>query len=111
MVKDFLQQCDVCQRFKIDCMKPTRLLQSLPFPTQMWTNISIDFIEGLPYSNGYIAIMAVIDRLKNYAHFLALKHPFTAVIVAKAFVANVVRLHSILTSIVSDWDKVFISSF
>ena len=111
MVKEFLQQCDVCQRFKTDCMKPAGLLQPLPIPHQMWTDVSMDFIEGLPSSNGYTTIMVVVDRLTKYAHFIALKHPFTAVTVAKAFVANVVRLHGIPTSIVSDRDKVFLSSF
>ncbi|KAL9408368.1 hypothetical protein AB3S75_046848 [Citrus x aurantiifolia] len=71
----------------------------------------MDFIEGLPPSNGYTVIMVIVDRLTKYAHFVALKHPFTAITVAKAFVANVVRLHGIPTSIVSDRDKVFISSF
>lgn len=42
---------------------------------------------------------------------MALKHLFIVVVVAKAFIANVVRLHGISTSIVSDWDKVFINSF
>lgn len=42
---------------------------------------------------------------------MALKHSFTIVGVAKAFIANVVRLHGISTSIVSDWDKVFTNSF
>ena len=79
---------------------------ALPVPTQMWTDVSMDFIEGLPSSNGYTAIMVVVDCLNKYAHFVALKHPFTAIIVA-----NVVRLHGIPTSIVSDRDKVFISSF
>ena len=111
MIKDFLHQCDVCRWFKIDCMKPRGLFQPLPVPTQMWTDISMDFIEGLPSSNGYTAIMVVVDRLKKYAHFVALKHSFTTVIIAKEFVANVVRLHSILTSIVSNRDKVFINSF
>ena len=71
----------------------------------------MDFIEGLPYSNGYTAIMVVVNWLTKYAHFVVLKHPFTTVIVAKAFVANVVRLHGIPTSIVNNRDKVFISSF
>ena len=111
MMKDFLQRCDVCQWFKTDYMKSVGLLQPLPIPTQMWTDVSMDFIEGLPSSNGYTAIMVVVNRLTKYAHFVALKHPFTAVIVAKAFFANVVRLHGIPTSIVSDRDKVFIISF
>lgn len=111
MVKDFLQQGDICQRLKINYMKPAVLLQSLPVPTQMWMDVSMDFIEGLPSSNGYTSIMVVVDRLTKYAHFVALKHPFTAIIVAKAFIPNVVRLDGIPTSIVNDRDKVFISSF
>lgn len=110
-VKEFLQQCTICQQYKTDCMKPAGLLQPLPIPAQIWTDVSMDFIEGLPPSNGHTVIMVVVDRLTKYAHFVALKHPFTAIIVAKAFVANIVRLHGIPTSIVSDRDKVFISSF
>ncbi|XP_068647418.1 uncharacterized protein [Aristolochia californica] len=49
--------------------------------------------------------MVVVVRLTKYAHFVALKHPFTIVIVAKAFVAQVVRLHGIPQSIVSDREK------
>jgi hypothetical protein len=111
MVKDYLKECDVCQRFKNDSMKPSGLLQPLPIPTRIWTDISMDFIEGLPSSNGYSVIMVVVDRLTKYAHFVALKHPFSAATVAKAFITNVVRLHGIPTSIVSDRDKVFLSSF
>ena len=71
----------------------------------------MDFIEGLPSSKGHIVIMVVVDRLTKYAHFVALKHPYTAITVAKAFMANIVRLHDIPTSIISYQDKVFISSF
>jgi hypothetical protein len=110
-VKEFLQQCDICQRYKTDCMQPAGLLQPLPIPAQIWTDVSMDFIEGLPSSTGYTVIMVVVDRLTKYAHFVALKHPFSAVSVAKEFVANVVRLHGIPNSIVSDRDKVFISAF
>ena len=92
-------------------MKLAGLLQPLPIPTWMWTEVSMDFIEGLLPSNGHIVIMVIVDRLKKYAHFVALRHPYTAATIAKSFIANVVRLHGVLTSIVSDRDKVFISSF
>jgi hypothetical protein len=111
MVKEFLRECDVCQRFKSDCMKPVGLLQPLSIPTTIWTNVSMDFIEGLPTSNGYTVIMVIVDRLMKYAHFAALKHQFTSAIVAKVFIANVVRLHRIPASIVTDRDRVFLSSF
>jgi hypothetical protein len=44
-------------------------------------------------------------------HILFMKHPYTAATVAQAFVSHIVRLHGIPTSIVSDRDRVFISSF
>ena len=46
--------------------------------------------------------MVIVDQLTKYAHFVSMKHPFTAITVAKAFVVNAVRLHGFPTSIVSD---------
>lgn len=66
----------------------------------------MDFIEGLPPFNGHTVIMVIVDRLTKYAHFATLKHLFTAAILAKVFVANVVPLHGIPTSIISDRDSV-----
>lgn len=110
-VKIFLQHCETCQRYKTDTMKPAGLLHPLPIPDRIWTDISMDFIEGLPPSNGHTIIMVVVDRLLKYAHFIPMKHPFRAAVVAKVFVANVVRLHGVPKTIVSDRDKVFTSSF
>ena len=71
----------------------------------------MDFIDGLPSSQGHTVIMVIVDRLSKYSHFVPLKHPYTAITVAKAFADNVVRLHGIPTSIISDRDKVFVSTF
>lgn len=45
----------------------------------------MDFIEGLSKSQGKEIIMVVVDRLTKYAHFIALQHPFSALMVAEAF--------------------------
>lgn len=70
----------------------------------------MDFVDCLPPSHGYTCIMVVVDRFSKYSHFLALKHSFTALSVAKLFMQQVYRLHGLPTSIVSDRDKIFLSN-
>lgn len=71
----------------------------------------MDFIEGLPVSESCDTILVVVDRFTKYAHFLALKHPFSANTVAKLVMDQVVKLHGMPKTIVSDRDKVFTSVF
>lgn len=53
----------------------------------------MDFIEKLPEYDGAYTILVIIDRFSKYGHFLAMKHPFTAVQVADVFLDNVFKLH------------------
>jgi hypothetical protein len=55
----------------------------------------MDFIEGLPKSKGYNVILVIVDMFTKYAHFVALKHPFTARTVAIALYDNVIKLHGL----------------
>ena len=71
----------------------------------------MDFIEGLPKVGDKCVILIVVDRFSKYAHFIPLAHPYTAETVAKAFFADIVRLHGVPASIVSDRDVVFTSGF
>lgn len=58
---------------------------------------------------GYSVIMVVVDRLSSV--FCFVENPFTVALVAKEFISNVVHLHGVPISIVSNRNKVFINSF
>jgi hypothetical protein len=110
LVLDFVRSCDVCQRNKTPTTQPAGLLQPLDVPSQVWADISMDFIEGLPKVHGKSVVLTVVDRFSKYAHFIALSHPYTAASVARAFFDGIVRLHGFPSSIVSDRDPVFTSN-
>jgi hypothetical protein len=110
-IQEFVRRCDICQRQKYMATSPGGLLQPLPVPNQVWEDISMDFITGLPKSRGYEAILVVVDRFSKYVHFVPLKHPYTAKSMAEIFCKEIVKLHGIPLSIVSDRDPIFVSSF
>ena len=110
-IRNYIRACDVCQRFKYDNSAYPGLLQPLPIPEEAWSQVSLDFIEGLPLSHGKSTILVVVDRLTKYAHFMCLSHPYTAMSVAQAFLDTVFKLHGLPTILVSDRDKVFLSKF
>lgn len=109
-VKAFVDKCVVCQQAKTMNTAPAGLLQPLPIPSQVWEDVSMDFITGFPVSFGFTVILVVVDRLTKYAHFMALKTDYTSKSVAESFMANVVKLHGMPKSIVSDRDRVFTSN-
>lgn len=110
-VRQFVRNCQVCQASKSETVAYPGLLQPLPIPREVWIDVSMDFITGLPKSEGKDVILVVVDRLSKYAHFVALSHPYSAVTVAQAYLDNVFKLHGWTRSIVSDRDSVFLSQF
>jgi hypothetical protein len=111
IVQDYVRACVVCQKNKTELLHPGGLLQPLPVPSAVWQHISMDFVEGLPKVAGKSVILTVVDRLSKYAHFIPLGHPYTAESVARVFFGEIVRLHGLPESIVSDRDPVFTSVF
>lgn len=110
-VVSFVQNCETCKMTKSVTTPYPGLLQPLEVPDQAWTHLSMDFIEGLPKSDGKNVILVVIDRFSKYAHFIALAHPYTAPSVAKIFLDNIVKLHGLPSSIVTDRDPIFTGLF
>ena len=66
----FVVEYDSFQRHKMETVEPLGELQPLPIPTAAWTDISMDFIVGLPKSGNKSIIMIVVDCLSKYAHFV-----------------------------------------
>jgi len=110
-VKTFIQQCLTCQKNKYETLSPAGLLQPIPIPTQIWEDISLNFIVGLPKSRHSDTILVVVERLSKYCHFIPLYHPYTAKTVAICFCEEIVRLHGMPRSIISDRDPLFLSAF
>ncbi|KAE8703426.1 hypothetical protein F3Y22_tig00110469pilonHSYRG00022 [Hibiscus syriacus] len=69
-VEAYVKTCLVCQQDKIEQRRPTGLLQPLPIPERPWESLSMDFIDGLPVSEGFSSIMVVIDKLFKYETFI-----------------------------------------
>lgn len=64
-VKRFVEACVVCQTTMYSTQKLAGPLQPLSVPTQVWEDVSMDFVTGLPQSRGYTTIMVVVDRLSK----------------------------------------------
>jgi hypothetical protein len=111
VVQDFVQACATCERCKSEHLHPVGLLMPLPVPTPVWADIAMDFMEPLPQVNGKSIILTVVDRFSKYCHFIPLAHPYSAESVVQVFFVEVVRLHRVPQSIVSDRDPVFTSLF
>lgn len=109
--RDFINRCDIYQRHKYDVTTSPGLLQPLPVPEGVWTDICLDFIEVLPTSNGKEVVLVVVDRLSKYGHFINLQHPYTTQYIAQSFLNNVFKLHGMPVTMTSDRDPVFMSTF
>ena len=111
-VVKYVQSCLTCQQVKAEHQRPGGELQPIQIPEWKWDDISMDFIVGLPRtSNGYDTIWVIVDRLTKSAHFLPIKKTITLEHLAELYVKEVVRLHGVPKSIISDRDTRFTSHF
>ena len=71
----------------------------------------MDFVVGLPRTQqGHDAIWVIVDQLTK-SHFLPVKVSYSLDKLAEVYIREVVRLHGVPFSIVSDRDPRFTSRF
>jgi hypothetical protein len=108
----YVARCDNCCRVKAIHMKPTGLLQSLSVPKWKWEEINMDFImELLVTQKGNDSIWVIMDRLTKSAHFLPVKTTYRPPKYADIYIDEIVHLHGIPNTIVSDQRTQLIAHF
>ncbi|KAJ8356966.1 hypothetical protein SKAU_G00197600 [Synaphobranchus kaupii] len=98
----FVLACSVCARSKASHQPPSGRLLPLPVPGRPWSHIGVDFVTGLPLSEGNSVILTIVDRFSKAVHFIPLPKLPSALETAELLVVHVVRLHGIPSDIVSD---------
>jgi hypothetical protein len=111
-VAKFVAHSDICQRVKIEHKKPSGLLQPLPIPEWKWKDISMDFINGLSRTpRGNDSIWVIVDRLTKVAHFIPVCTTYGGDKLARLYIDNILKLHGVPKSIISDCGAQFVSKF
>ena len=111
-ISEFVTKCLVCQRGKAEHQVPSRLLQSIRIPEWKWDRITMDFVIGLPLTGRkHDSVWVVVDRLTKSAHFLPVRTDYSLDKLAELYIKEIVRLHGIPISIISDRDPRFTSRF
>ncbi|KAI3362699.1 hypothetical protein L3Q82_001766 [Scortum barcoo] len=107
--QEYINACSVCARGKSSHRAPAGFLKPLPIPHRPWSHIAVDFVSGLPPSQGNTVILTVVDRFSKSVHFIPLPKLPSALETASLLTDHVFRLHGLPTDIVSDRGPQFTS--
>uniref|UniRef100_A0AAQ4RV13 Gypsy retrotransposon integrase-like protein 1 n=1 Tax=Gasterosteus aculeatus aculeatus TaxID=481459 RepID=A0AAQ4RV13_GASAC len=106
----FVAACPVCARNKGTNRPSAGLLHPLPIPRRPWSHLALDFVTGLPLSEGNTVVLTVVDRFSKFAHFVPLPKLPSATQTAAILVKEVFRIHGLPRDIVSDRGPQFTSA-
>jgi hypothetical protein len=89
----------------------------MELPSELWTDILMDFVIGLPLLEDpatgllYDSILVMVDRFSKYAEMVPFRRDYTAVQLAHVVKDRLIRYYGILKTIISDRDKLFILNY
>ena len=102
----------VCQKVKVKHQVPSGLLQPIKIPEWKWDRITMDFLVGLPLTRRkHDSVWVMVDRITKSAHFLPVRIDYALDKLAQFYIREIVQLHGIPISIISDRDLRFTSRF
>ncbi|KAA3483956.1 DNA/RNA polymerases superfamily protein [Gossypium australe] len=111
-ILEFVPRCLVCQQVKAKHQVPSGLLQPMMIQKWKWDRVTMDFVSGLPLSpKKKDAIWVVVDRLMKSAHFIPVRTDYWLDKLAELYISEIIRLHGVSVSIISNKDLRFISRF
>ena len=111
-VTNFVACCLTCQQVKAEHQLPSGLLQPVKIPLWKWERVTMDFVSGLPLTpTKKDSVWVVVDRLTKSAHFIPIRTNYSLQKLVRLYVAEIVRLHGVPVSIISDRDPRFTSRF
>ena len=111
-IGDFIRRCLMCQQVKAKHQKPAELLQPLELAKLKWDHVTMDFVTHLPRTpQRHDTVWVIVDRLTKSAHFLVVQMTFTLERFCRLYIQEIVRLHGVPVSIVSDRDPRFTTHF
>src|SRR3954470_21231125 len=111
-VAEMISRCLTCQKIKAEHKSPAGKLQSLEIPVWKWDHITMDFVTALPKSaKGHDSVWVIVDRLTKVARFLPVRSTFKVEQYSRIYMREIVRVHGVPLSIISDRDPKFTSGF
>ena len=111
-VSEFVTKCLVCQKVKAERQVPSGLLQLIRIPEWKWDRITMDFLVRLPLTGRkHDSVWVIVDQLTKSAHFLLVRTDYSLDKLAELYIKEIVQLHGIPISIISDRDPRFTSIF
>ena len=111
-IAEYVSECLTCQQVKVEHQVSSSLLNPIPIPQWKWDNITMDFVSGFPLTQRkHDSVWVIVDKLTKSAYFLPVRLDYSMDQLVELYVNEIVRLHGIPLSIVSNHDPRFTSRF